>query len=49
MKDQNTNNQYNQKTDNSEIHEESKFRPISAVNKRPEFMLKKQHSINKKG
>lgn len=27
---------------------DNKFRPISAVNKRPDFMLKKQKSINSK-
>jgi hypothetical protein len=31
-----------------EVTEESKFRPISAMNKRPDFVLKKQKSMNSK-
>lgn len=31
-----------------EVTEENKFRPISAVNKRPDFILKKQKSMSSK-
>ena len=44
MKESNTLN--NNKTDTSENFD-SKFRPVSAANKRPDFMLKKQKTMTK--